>query len=315
MSRAPAHSPPAAAERSLAVAGLRTRSVADHGLLRVASGPARGRTRYLVGALSLAVVTLMLFPIVFSLLSSIKTPAEAAASPPGYLPSVLSIDNYLKVYQYQAGLPTYLFNSLAVAFLTIVFCLVLAVPAGYGLACFRIRAKEVLFLVLLSGLMVPYQALLTPLYLMFTGLHLANTHIGLAVVHTILQLPFSVYLMRNSFEAVPRELEEAAVVDGCNSLQALWKIFLPAVRPAMVTVVLFAFITSWNEFIGALIFMNKETQFTIPIMLVGVRQGHFGAIDWGALQAGVMIAIFPCLLIYLLLQKYYVSGFLSGALK
>jgi multiple sugar transport system permease protein len=163
--------------------------------------------------------------------------------------------------------------------------------------------------------MIPYQALLTPLYLMFSSLHLANTHVGLAIVHTILQLPFSIYLMRHACEAVPRELEEAAVIDGCGSLQILARVFLPSIRPAIVTLILFAFIASWNEFIGALIVMNNETEFTIPIMLVGVRQGHFGAVDWGALQAGVMIAILPCMLIYALLQKYYVSGLLSGAVK
>ena len=92
----------------------------------------------------------------------------------------------------------------------------------------------------------------------------------------------------------------------------LRRIFLPLVVPAMVTVALFAFITSWNEFLAALIFMNKETAFTVPIMLVCVRTGHLGAVDWGALQAGVIISIMPCMLIYLLLQRYYVSGFLSG---
>ncbi len=195
------------------------------------------------------------------------------------------------------------------------FCLGLAVPAGYGLARFDVPGKELLFLVLLLGLMIPYQALLTPLYLMFVPLKLANTYVGLAIVHTVLQLPFSVYLMRHSFEGVPRELEEAAVIDGCSSWQMLWRIFIPAVRAGIVTVVLFAFIMSWNEFIGALIFMSNETKFTVPIMLVSVRLGHFGTVDWGALQAGIIIAIIPCMLIYVLLQKYYVSGFLSGAVK
>jgi multiple sugar transport system permease protein len=176
-------------------------------------------------------------------------------------------------------------------------------------------AKELFFLILLSGLMIPYQTLLTPLYLQLAKLGLANTHLGLAIVHTLLQLPFSIYLMRQSFEALPQELEDAALIDGCTSLQMLLRVFLPSVLPAVVTVVLFAFITSWNEFLAALILMGKETKFTIPIMLVGVRQGHFGAVDWGALQAGVVISILPCLLIYLLLQRYYVSGLLTGAVK
>jgi multiple sugar transport system permease protein len=121
--------------------------------------------------------------------------------------------------------------------------------------------------------------------------------------------------MRSSFEAVPHELEEAAVVDGCNSFETLWRVFLPAAVPGMVTVALFAFVNSWNEFIAALIFMNKESAFTIPIMLVSSRIGHYGMVDWGALQAGVIISILPCVLVYIFLQKYYVSGFLNGAIK
>jgi multiple sugar transport system permease protein len=277
-------------------------------------GLMRSRRALLSGA-CLLVIGLMLFPIVTTFLSSIKTAAEASAVPPHYLPSTLSFENYAKVYHYQAGLPLYVFNSLTVALMTIALCLVLAVPAGYGLARFPIPGREALFVILVSGLMIPYQALLTPLYLMFSKMGLANTHLGLAVVHTVLQLPFCIYLARSGFESVPRELEDAAVVDGCGSLRALWHIFLPATRPAIVTLVLFAFITSWNEFIAALIFMSKETRFTVPIMLVGVRQGHFGAVDWGALQAGVVISILPCMALYLLLQKYYQSGLLSGAVK
>jgi len=272
-------------------------------------------TGFLLGAICVAVIALMVFPILVTFLSSIKTAAEASAVPPHYVPHTLSTENYAKVFNYQAGLLVYVFNSLAVALLTIVLCVLLAVPAGYGLARFPIPGREVLFLILIAGLMIPYQALLTPLYAMFSQLGIANTHLGLAIVHTILQLPFSVYLARSGFESVPRELEEAAIVDGCGSVGALWRLFLPVTRPALVTMVLFAFIASWNEFIAALIFMSKETRFTVPIMLVGVRQGHFGAVDWGALQAGVVISILPCLVIYMLLRKYYQSGLLSGAVK
>lgn len=270
---------------------------------------------YLIGAICIAISTIMLLPLVLSFIASIKTPAEARQSPPSYLPSQLSLENYLKVFEYQAGLWSYLSNSLAVAGLTIVLCLVLAVPAGYGLARFKIRGKEFWFILMLAPLMIPYQALLTPLYLNFAGMGLANSHLGLAIVHAVLQLPFSIYLMRNSFEAIPREMEEAAKVDGCSSLQTLWRIFLPLVVPGTVTVALFAFIQSWNEFLAALIFMNNEQSFTVPIMLVSVRAGRQGAVDWGALEAGVIISILPCVVIYLLLQKYYVAGFLNGAVK
>ena len=270
---------------------------------------------YLVGAVCIAIAAIMLAPIVLSLFASIKPPAEAHEVPPNYLPRGLTWENYLKVFNFQAGFMTYLGNSLLVAALTILFCLALSIPAAYGLARFRIRFKEVWFILLLAPLMIPYQALLVPLYLTFSIWGLANSHIGLAMVHTILQLPFSIYLMRNSFEAIPRELEEAAKVDGGTSFQTLLSIFLPLVVPGIVTVALFAFIASWNEFLSALIFMSKETNFTVPIMLVSVRAGRLGAVDWGALQAGVVLSILPCVLIYVLLQKYYVAGFLNGAVK
>lgn len=271
--------------------------------------------RYLIGAVCLFIIALMLAPLVLSFLASVKPAVEAGAVPPNYLPHSLSLENYQSVANYQAGLWTYVTNSLVVAMLTILLCLGLAVPAGYAFARFAIPAKEAFFLMVLASMMIPYQAMLTPLYLMFSSLGLTNSYIGLAIVHTILQLPFSVYLMRNSFEGIPKELSEAAVMDGCSSFQVLRRVFLPLVFPGMVTVALFAFIASWNEFIGALIFMSNENSFTVPIMLTGVSTGIFGVVDWGGLQAGVIVSILPCVGIYLLLQRYYVSGLLSGAVK
>jgi multiple sugar transport system permease protein len=277
--------------------------------------PAARATRYLVAAVCVLVIALMLGPIVLSFLASIKPPAEASASPPNYLPQSLSVENYGKVIDYQAGLFTYAGNSFTVAAIAIVLCLLLAVPAGYGLARFHLPGKELLFVLLLAPLMIPYQAILIPIYLNFSKIGLANSHFGLAVIHAVLQLPFSIYLMRNAFEAIPREIEEAALIDGATSFQVLRRIFLPLVTPGMVTVTLFTFINSWNEFLAALIFMSKETSFTMPIMLVSVRTGRLGSVDWGALQAGVIVSVLPCILIYVLLQKYYVSGFLNGAVK
>ena len=115
---------------------------------------------------------------------------------------------------------------------------------------------------------------------------------------------------------LPYDSEEAAVIDGCSSWQVLTRIYLAAIRPAVVTVALFAFVTSWNEFLAALVIMNRGATFTLPLVLAAARQEtSIGGTDWGLLQAGVTIAVIPCVLFYLLLQKYYVSGFLSGAVK
>ena len=273
------------------------------------------RGEYLAAAICVAVITIMLWPLVMSAFASFKTATEAASVPPTYLPHSFSLENYREILAYHAGLFSYVWNSLSVAGLTILFCLVLSVPAGYALARFPLPFKEGVFLILLASMMLPFQALLIPLYLLLNDLGLMATKPGLAVLHTILQLPFSIYLMRNSFEAIPKEMEEAAVVDGASSFFALRRIFLPLVAPGVVTVALFAFITSWNEFIGALILMNHEESFTVPVMMTGVMTGNFGAINWGGLQASVIISILPCMVVYLLLQRYYISGLLSGAVK
>jgi multiple sugar transport system permease protein len=275
-----------------------------------------GRNRYLIGAICLALSAVMLAPLVLTILASFKSTAEAAASPPVYLPSAITLDSYERLWSYQAGLPTYLGNSLGTALLTIGLVLALTIPAAYALARFPIPAKEVLFLLLLLALIIPYQALLTPMFLMFAQLKLTNTLLGLAIVHTVIQFPFSLYVLRNSFAAVPRELEEAAVMDGANSWQVLRRIFVPSVKPAIITVALFAFVTSWNEFLGALVMMSKGSSFTLPVMLaIGRTQTSLGGTDWGMLQAGITISIIPCIGVYLLLQKYYVSGLMSGAVK
>ena len=276
----------------------------------------KSRSRYLVAAVCIAICTVMLMPLVMSVLASVKSTAEAAATPPTYLPHGVSLDSYERLWSYQRGLPTYLANSFGTAVLTIVLTLALTVPAAYALARFPVPGKELIFVVLLLALIVPYQALLTPMFLMFARLELTNTLLGLAILHTAIQLPFSVYILRNSFSAVPRELEEAAIVDGASSWQILLRVFVPSAVPAIVTVALFAFITSWNEFLGALVMMSKSTSFTLPLILAAARtETSLGGTDWGMLQAGITISIVPCVLVYLLLQRYYVSGLMSGAVK
>jgi multiple sugar transport system permease protein len=275
-----------------------------------------GRTRYLLGAICIIICTVMVLPLVMSFLASIKPTVESAASPPTYVPHSLSLDSYERLWSYQQGLPVYLMNSFGIALLTIILTLLLTVPAAYGLARFPIPGKEVLFVILLLALIVPYQAMLTPMFLMFAKLKLTNTLLGLAIVHTAIQFPFSLYILRNSFASVPRELDEAAAMDGATSWQVLVRVFLPSAVPAIVTVALFAFIMSWNEFLGALVMMSHSSRFTLPLILATARtETSLGGTDWGMLQAGITISVIPCVLVYLLLQRYYVSGLMSGAVK
>jgi multiple sugar transport system permease protein len=283
---------------------------------RLARRAVRDRNRYLTGAICVALITIMAMPIVLSVAASLKTTSEAAQVPPTYFPTEVSLDGYARLWDYQAGLPHYALNSLGTAVLTIAITLVLTISAGFAIARLPIPGREILFTFMLMALIVPYQALLTPMFLMFAQLKLTNTLLGLAILHTAIQLPFSLYIMRNAFEAVPRELEEAAVIDGATTWRVLRHVLLPAVVPAIVTVALFAFITSWNELLGSLVLNSRESSFTLPVILATARtETSLGGTDWGMLQAGVTISIIPCVLFYLLLQKYYVSGLTQGALK
>jgi multiple sugar transport system permease protein len=256
-----------------------------------------------------------LFPLLWALLSSLKARDEANQQPPTWFPHSWSLDNYRGLASYGEGLGTYLFNSIALSALTVVGTVVVCVLGGYGFARFTFRGKTTLFGLTLAILMVPYATILLPLYIVLGKAGMQNSLIGLALVLVMFQLPFGIFMMRNSFEAVPRELEEAALVDGCSSLGAMRHVSLRIVLPGVVTVGLFAFLTSWNEFLAPLIFLNDGGKYTLPIMLVNIRSGAYGNIDYGALQAGVVVAMVPCLVLYLLLQRFYVSGLVAGALR
>lgn len=261
------------------------------------------------------VAAIFLIPILWATLNSFKSSSEANQSPPTWIPQEWSLENYTKLASYGEGLGVYLWNSIFLSLLVVVLTVVITVLAGYGFARYAFRGKSLLFGTTLLILMVPYASILIPLFLVISWLHLGNTTLGLALVIVMLHLPFGVFLMRNSFEAIPKEIEEAALVDGCGTLGLLRHISIRLVTPGVVTVALFAFIASWNEFLAPLIFLNNGADYTLPIMLVNLSQGQYGEIDYGALQAGVVIAIVPVLLLYLLLQRYYVSGLVSGALR
>lgn len=261
------------------------------------------------------VAVVFLLPIVWAVLNSFKTTREANQSPPSWFPHEWSLENYQRLASYGDGIGVYLWNSIFLSALVVAITVAVAILAGYGFARFTFRGKSLLFGATLLILMVPYATILIPLFLVLSWLNLTDTTLGLALVIVMLHLPFGVFLMRNSFESIPQEIEEAAKVDGCGTLGVLRHVSIRLVTPGVVTVALFAFIASWNEFLAPLIFLNDGSQYTLPIMLVNLSQGQYGEIDYGALQSGVVIAILPVLLLYLLLQRYYVSGLVNGALR
>src|SRR6266581_2265165 len=244
---------------------------------------------------SAVLAVLFLFPMVWTLYSSVHgQQATNGADAQGF-----GLANYRRLFDYGAGISTYLINSVVVSLITVVVTVVVTTFGGYAIARFTFPGKNLLFLVTLAILMVPYTTILIPLYVFLGWIHLQDSLLGLALVLAVFQLPFGLFMMRNSFEALPIELEESALIDGCSPTGALRRVLLRGVTPGLVTVGLFAFLASWNEFVA----------------LFNLQSGNSNVVDFGALQSGVVIAAVPCIVIFLFLQRFYVRGFSSGAVK
>jgi len=257
----------------------------------------------------LALAVLFLFPLVFDAFDSVHGRAGSAQS------SGFGFGNYTAMAKYGEGIGTYIMNTAIVSILTVIVTLVVATLGGYAFARFTFPGRNLLFLCTLAILMVPYATILIPLYVVLGHIGLQDTLVGLALVLALFQLPFAVFMMRNAFEALPRELEEAALVDGCSSFSALRRILLAGVRPALITVGLFAFLASWNDFFAPLILITDSRLQTLPLAVANLRGQVQGVVDYGATEAGVVVLALPCIVLFLILQRHYVRGFLSGAFK
>jgi multiple sugar transport system permease protein len=272
----------------------------------------RGRAR--AGAVgfhstSAALTVLFLVPTVWTAIASVNG-REANNGRPGW-----GTANYDRLLHYGIGLGGYLANTAVVAAITVVVTVVVTTLGGYAVARFSFPGRNLVFLVTLAILMVPYTTILIPLYVLLGWIGLQNSLLGLGLVLAVFQLPFGLFMMRNSFEALPVELEEAALIDGCTTTGALRRVLLRGVAPGIVTVALFSFLAAWNEFVAPLIFLTDGAKFTLPVALFNLQSGSLGSVDLGALQAGVVTAAVPCVAVFLLLQRHYVRGFTSGALK
>lgn len=259
---------------------------------------------------------LFLAPLVWSVLVSFKPSLEARQPPlPPWPVDGISVQNYENLAKFGAGIWTYSGNSLTVLAMTVLSTVIISLLAGYGFSRFQFPFKNALFILVISTVMIPFQSILTPLFLILTKLGLQNTLAGITCVYVTLQMPFSIFMMRNAFDAVPKEIEDAARVDGASVFVVLRRVMLPLVLPGVATVAIFAFLASWNEFLAALTLLTDQKKYTLPVLMAAVRSGQFGTIDWGAVQSGVTLMMAPCLVLFLLLQRYYIRGLTAGAVK
>lgn len=271
----------------------------------------RRGTRALLWTLLTSVIVLYGFPFVYLLLTSFKTPLATNAVPPTILPPVWTTANYGTALE-RSGVVASFTNSVSTATISTLLSLALAVPAAYGITRFRPRAGRIFIMAALVTRMVPPVAVGVPLMSTIAFLGLTDTPTGLAIAHTTISLPLSIWLMASFFEAVPYELEEAAKVDGCSRLVALWRVILPVVSGGMAVTAIFAFLASWNEFLFALLLTSVKAQ-TTPIVIANF-QTQFG-LDWGPMTALATLYSVPVILLTLVLQRHIVAGLTLGAVK
>jgi multiple sugar transport system permease protein len=206
-------------------------------------------------------------------------------------------------------------NSLIVAVSTAILTTVLATAAGYGLGRFRFRGSGLAFGLILITLMIPFQAILTPLFLQLNAMGLTDSLLGLVLFYSTVNLPFGVFVMRTAFASIPGVLEEAARLDGAGTVNTFRHVLQPLVVPGMATTALYAFLAAWTEFLGALTFLTSEKLYTLPVSLVNLELGAYGQVNYGFLAAGAVIAMIPCVVLFVALQRYYVEGMAAGGVK
>lgn len=266
----------------------------------------------LLAILALVLVLVCLFPFAWMALSSIKKLPELFTVPPHWLPNEPTLENFGTV-MFRSNIPRYFINSVVISAGATAVALALAVFAAYGFARFDFRAKPYLQTFVLIGQLLPTAAIIVPLFMTLRYLHLINTYWGLILVYTIITLPLSVWMLTSYIRGIPVELEEAAIIDGASRLGVLFRITLPLAMPGVVAVVVYSFVTCWNEFVFALVFAQDQSVKTLPIGLMEFST-EFNT-DFGGVMAASMVMTVPVVLLFLAFQRLFVGGLTAGATK
>lgn len=256
-------------------------------------------------------------PFLWLISTALKGSAENIFEfPPHFIPQNITFENFTGVWK-AVPFPAYIINSFIVVGITVILNLILSALAAYPLARMQFKGKNFVFYAVLSTIMVPFQVIMVPVYLMTLRLNLVDTasnfagYVGLILPFAV--NAFGIFLMRQAFMAIPKELEEAAIIDGCGTFDIWRRIMMPLVKPALATLAVFTFAGAWSEFLWPSIVLSKQEMYTLTIGLNHL-QGVFSA-NWRYIAAGAVISTIPILIFFLFLQKYFISGTMQGAVK
>ena len=254
----------------------------------------------------------IIFPMLWILISGFKTNREIFTNPFS-LPQEWMVSNYAMAWKY--GLGDYFLNSIFVTAVSTALTVLIALLASYGLthSRFQFRLRKPLLLFIISGLMLAPQVALIPLYSLFSDIGIYDTYLAVIVPYVAFRLPFTVFLMRAYLLSIPKDLEDAAYIDGCGSFGVLTKIVMPLCKPIVATASLLTGMYCWNEFMFVLVFTSSDSLRTIPLGLMNMR-GTFRT-EWGVLIAALSLSALPIIIVFILLQKQFIRGLAAGGVK
>lgn len=264
--------------------------------------------------LSVLLLCVLLFPLYWIVVTSLKTEKEIFQIPPTFWPKVLNLKSYAA--QVESG-DFNMFRSFASSFVislgATIVAVILAVPASYGIAKYRFKGKKLIMLGFLVTQMLPVAVLLTPMFIMFRNMHIYNTPMAAILADATIGIPFSVLILKNYFASIPKELEEAAYIDGCNRLTAFLRILIPIAKPGVMVCAIFSFLYAWGDLAYGMTFIMDQQKRPITAGIFNFM-GQYGT-KWSYLTAFAVVTIIPVALIFIFMQKYIISGMTSGAVK
>ena len=259
------------------------------------------------------VVVISVYPFLYTLATSFKTGNDLFST--SLLPTQATMRNYVQLFEGRQPFGRHLANSIMVATVTVALAMLMAVTASYALGRIQFKGKSALLLAILAVSMFPQVAVLSGMFELMQALGLYNRAIGLVVPYTIFTLPFTVWILTTFMRGLPKELEEAAIMDGCGPLRIIFQVFMPLLAPALVSTGLLAFIGAWNEFLFALTFVTVDTERTVPVSISLITGATAYEIPWGSIMAASVIVTVPLVVLVLIFQKKIVSGLTAGAVK
>ncbi|HOO33020.1 MAG TPA: carbohydrate ABC transporter permease [Thermotogota bacterium] len=253
--------------------------------------------------------------IYWTVLTSFKPPEEVLSYPPGFITANPTLEQYNKLFTTADSIfLRYAGNTFILCGLSIAIVMILSILGGYSLSKLPFKGCNVIFLLVLSIMMVPYQSLLIPLYDLMNKLNLLDTLFGLSLIYATYFMPFCLFMMKNYFSSLPATLRESALIDGASELKILFKVHLPLAMPAVATIIVYVFLATWNDFILSLIFTSSSEVRNVQVGIMNFATSRFTQ-DWGLINAGATFSIIPSIIVFLVLQKYYVQGMTSGSTK